>query len=168
MADWLEEGHLAWFVIDAVKLIDTSSFDDAHPDGPGRPAYEPEMLLGVPLYTYATGVRSSRVIMAACQSDLAFKVIAVNLVPDHRTIARFRADNEAAIKSVFVEVLEICRAAGLASLGRTRILELASILGQIIPLRFPPEEVNAAGSRSEWCARPTMARGCRARGSRRR
>ncbi|MHB1598681.1 MAG: transposase [Acidimicrobiales bacterium] len=121
MADWLEEGHLAWFVIDAVRLIDTSSFHDAHPEGPGRPAYDPEMLLGVLLYAYATGVRSSRAIMAACQSDLAFKVIAVNLVPDHRTIARFRADNEAAIKSVFVEVLKICRAAGLASLGQIAI-----------------------------------------------
>ena len=121
MADWLEEGHLAFFVIDAVKLIDTSRFHDAHLDGPGRPAYDPEMLLGVLLYAYATGVRSSRAIMAGCKSDLAFKVITVNLVPDHRTIARFRAENEAAITSVFVEVLKICDAAGLASLGQIAI-----------------------------------------------
>jgi len=121
MADWLEEDHLAFFVLDAVELIDTSAFHDAHPEGPGRPAYDPEMLLGLLLYAYSTGVRSSRAIMAGCKSDLAYRVIAVNLVPDHRTIARFRAENEAAIKSVFVEVLKICHAAGLASLGQIAI-----------------------------------------------
>ena len=121
MADWLEEDHLAYFVIDAVKLIDTSAFHDAHPGGPGRPAYDPEMLLGLLLYAYATGVRSSRAIMAGCRSDLAYKVIAVSLVPDHRTIAAFRAENEVAITSVFVEVLKICDAAGLASLGQIAI-----------------------------------------------
>ena len=121
MADWLEEDHLAYFVIDAVKLIDTSAFHEAHPEGPGRPAYDPEMLLGLLLYAYATGLRSSRAIMAGCRSDLAYKVIAVNLVPDHRTIARFRAENEDAIASVFVEVLKICDAAGLASLGQIAI-----------------------------------------------
>ena len=121
MADWLDEDHLAWFVIDAVRLIDTSGFHEAHPEGPGRPAYDPEIMFGILLYAYATGVRSSRAIMAACRTDLAYKVIAVNLVPDHRTVARFRADNEAAIKRVFVEVLKICKAAGLAALGQIAI-----------------------------------------------
>lgn len=73
MADWLEEDHLAYCVIDAVKLIDTSAFHDSHPGSPGRPAYDPEMLLGLLLYAYATGVRSSRAIMAGCRSDLAYK-----------------------------------------------------------------------------------------------
>jgi transposase len=121
MDEWLDEDHLAYFVIDTVKLIDTTAFHKIHPEGPGRPAYEPEMMLGLLLYAYATGVRSSRRIMAACRSDLAYKVIAVNLVPDHRTIARFRADNEEAIRSVFVEVLKLCDAAGLASLGQIAI-----------------------------------------------
>lgn len=121
MDEWLEEGHLAYFVIDTVKLINTSAFHEIHPEGPGRPAYDPEMMLGLLLYAYATGVRSSRKIMAACRSDLAYKVIAVNLVPDHRTIARFRAENEDEIKSVFVEVLNLCDAAGLASLGQIAI-----------------------------------------------
>ncbi len=121
MADWLGEDHLAWFVIDAVELIDTSAFHDIHPEGPGRAAYDPEMVLGLLLYAYATGVRSSRSIMARCESDLAYKVIAVNLVPDHRTIARFRAENEEAIKSVFSEVLKLCAAVGLCSLGEIAI-----------------------------------------------
>lgn len=121
MYEWLEEGHLAYFVIDAIKLMDTSAFDAAHPRGPGRPAYDPRMLLGLLLYGYSTGIRSSRLIERACRENLAFKVIAVNLVPDHGTIARFRAENEAAIKSVFFEVLALCHQAGLASLGQIAI-----------------------------------------------
>jgi len=39
MLDWLEEGHLAYFVIDAVELLDTSAFHQVHPnDGAGRAA----------------------------------------------------------------------------------------------------------------------------------
>ena len=42
MRDWLEEGHLAWFIIDVVAELDTSAFDAIHPnDGAGRPAYDP-------------------------------------------------------------------------------------------------------------------------------
>ena len=121
MLDWLDEGHLAFFVIDAVELFDTSPFHESHLGGPGRASYDPEMLLALLLYAYATGMRSSRAIERACRTDLAFRVIAANLVPDHATIARFRAENEAAIKGTFTEVVKLCRVAGLASLGQIAI-----------------------------------------------
>jgi len=122
MLDWLAEGHLAYFLIDAVGLLDTSAFHEAHPtEGVGRPAFDPEMMLTALLYAYATGMRSSRAIESACRSDLAFRVICVNLVPHFTTIARFRAENEAAIKAVFVEVVKLCHRAGLGSLGQIAI-----------------------------------------------
>lgn len=118
MLDWLEEDDLAFFVIDAVGLMDTSAFHDAHPnDGAGRRAYDPDMMLALFLYAYCTGMRSSRAIERACRTDLAFKVIAANKIPDHATIARFRAEHEDAIKGIFVDVLRLCAAAGMASLG---------------------------------------------------
>jgi transposase len=99
MLDRLEEGHLAYFLIDAVGLLDTSAFHEAHPtEGAGRSAYDPEMMLTALLYAYTTGMRSSRAIEAACPSDLAFRAICVNHVPHFTTIARFRAENEAAIR----------------------------------------------------------------------
>lgn len=122
MLDWLDEGHLALFVIDTVEVIDTSAFHAAHPnDGAGRPAYDPDMMLALLLHAYCIGVRSSRVIERSCRSDLTFRVICANMVPDHATIARFRADNEGAIETVFIEVLKLCDAAGLASLGQIAI-----------------------------------------------
>jgi hypothetical protein len=41
---WLLEDHLAWFVIDAFGVMDTTAFYAAYrQDGHGRAAYEPPM-----------------------------------------------------------------------------------------------------------------------------
>jgi len=122
MWDWLPEDHLALFVIDLVGLIDTGKFHELHPnDGAGRPAYHPDMMLALLLYSYCMGMRSSRQIERACHSDLAFRVICAGSLPDHTTICRFRADNEDAIIDTFIQVLKLCAAAGLASLGKIAI-----------------------------------------------
>jgi transposase len=66
VADWLPENHLVWFLLDVVSLVDTSAFDVLHPnDGVGRPAYDPQMMLGILLYAYCLGFRSSRRIEVA-------------------------------------------------------------------------------------------------------
>src|SRR5680860_1345591 len=76
MRDWLEEGHLAWFVIDVVARIHT---------------------------------------------DAAYRVICGHATPDHATIARFTVDHETAIERVFVDVLRLCREAGLATVATIAI-----------------------------------------------
>src|SRR5680860_700724 len=122
MADWLPEDHLVWFVLDVVELVDTSAFHARHPnDGVGRAAYDPEVMLALLIYAYCVGMRSSRRIATGCVTDVAFKVAAAGLCPDHRTIAAFRADHQAAIEQVFVDVLGLCAAAGLADLGPVAI-----------------------------------------------
>lgn len=118
MRDWLDEGHLAWFVIDVVSELDTGALDKRHPnDGVGRPAYDPEMMCALLLYAYSNGLRSSRRIEAACQTDAAYRVICGGLVPDHATIARFVADQEQALEGLFVSGLRLCAAAGLVDLS---------------------------------------------------
>jgi hypothetical protein len=49
--------------------------------------------------------------------DVAFRVITANQVPDHATIARFRARHELALSGLFAQVLGLCARAGLISLG---------------------------------------------------
>src|SRR5205085_5148804 len=72
-------------------------------------------------YAYANGVRSSRQIQRLCSSDVAYRVICADRRPDHATIARFRADHQEAFKQVFADILRLCAAAGLASLGTVAI-----------------------------------------------
>ena len=122
IGDWLPESHLVWFVLDVVSIVDTSAFHARHPnDGVGRPAYDPEMMLGLLIYAYCIGLRSSRRIEAACRTDLAFRAVTVQLVPSHFAIARFRVDHETAIENVFIDVLRLCAKAGLADLGTIAI-----------------------------------------------
>ena len=49
--------------------------------------------------------------------DVAFRVITANQVPDHATIARFRARHEEALAELFGQVPRLCARAGLLSLG---------------------------------------------------
>jgi transposase len=118
LRDWLPEGHLAWFVLDVVDQLDLEPFLRAYrADGHGHPAYHPKLLLGVLLYGYAIGVRSSRQIQRRCTEDLAFRVLAGNQLPDHVTIARFRVRHEQALAGFLVASLRLCAAAGMIKLG---------------------------------------------------
>src|SRR5919197_3982828 len=118
LRDWLPDGHLAWFVLDLVDQLDLEPFYRAHrDDGHGHPTYDPKTLLSVLLYGYAIGVRSSRQIERRLTEDIAFRVLAANQVPDHVTIARFRARHEAALAGFPVESLKLCAAAGMVQVG---------------------------------------------------
>jgi transposase len=116
--DWLPDGHLAWFVLDAVAGMDLDEFYSAYrEDGIGRRAYDPAMMVALLLYSYARGVRSARKIERACEEDVAFKTIAMMETPDHATIARFVARHEAALGELFGQVLRLCGEAGLVRPG---------------------------------------------------
>jgi transposase len=118
LRDWLPQGHLAWFVLDVVDQLDLQPFYLAHrDDGHGHPAYDPKTLLGVLLYGYCLGVRSSRQLERRCQEDIACRVLAANQTPDHVTIARFRVRHEQALAGFLVESLKLCAAAGMVRVG---------------------------------------------------
>jgi transposase len=118
LRDWLPDDHLAWFVLDVVDQLDLAAFLRAYrADGHGHPAYDPKTLLGVLLYAYATGMRSSRQIERRCHEDLGFRVLAGNQTPDHVTIARFRVRHQQALAGFLVESLRLCAAAGMVQVG---------------------------------------------------
>jgi transposase len=63
-----------WTVLDAVAELDLSAFyADYRADGHGRPACEPSMMVGLLLYAYARGNRSSRGIERACIENVAYR-----------------------------------------------------------------------------------------------
>jgi transposase len=118
LADWVDEDHLVWTVLEAVKRMDLTGFYGAYrANGQGRAAYDPEMMVGLLLYSYARANRSSRGIERACREDVTYKLITAMRTPDHSTIAEFRRRHEVAIGELFVEVLALCQEAGLVSVG---------------------------------------------------
>lgn len=122
MREWLPDDHLAWLVLDIVAQLDRSTLHARHPNaGAGRSAYDPDMLLALLIYAYAHGVRSSRQIQQRCVTDVAFRVLCAQDVPDHTTIARFRAEHQEAFAGLFTQVLQVAAAAGLARFGTVAI-----------------------------------------------
>lgn len=122
LKDWLPEGHLAWFVLDAVEQIDLSEFYKKYrTDGVGNSAFHPSMMVALLMYSYCTGERSSRKIETRCQTDVAYKVVTANQYPDHTTISRFRKDNQLHLKKLFLEILRLCAESGLVKLGKVSL-----------------------------------------------
>lgn len=118
MRDWLAADHLVWFVLDTVAALDLAGFRARYRlGGAGRAAYHPAMMLGLLIYAYAVGQRSSRQIERLCQVDVGFRVACANDAPDHATIARFRGEHEQAIAELFEQVLTLCARAGMGRLG---------------------------------------------------
>ncbi len=118
LQEWLPDGHLAWFILEAVEVIDLSRFYLKYrADGWGRAAYDPQMMVSLLLYAYCLGVRSSRQIERGSEVDVAFRVITGNLKPDYSTICRFRSENEEDMGRLFTEVLRLCAEAGLVKAG---------------------------------------------------
>ena len=117
LRDWLPSGHRVWFILDVVDTLDLSALHKVSKlGGVGRAGYDPQVLLGVMFYAYMHGLLSSRGIEKACGEDVAYMVACGRDVPDHTVIARFRQRHEAAIKDLFVQVLELCVRAGLGRL----------------------------------------------------
>ena len=118
LMDWLPEEHFVWTVLGAVEQMDLAAFYGPYrANGQGRAAYDPQLMLTLLLYAYATGVSSSRQIERCGEVDVAFKMITAMQVPDHSTIAEFRRRHQDAIADVFVQVLALCAEAGLVRVG---------------------------------------------------
>jgi transposase len=118
MADWLAGDHLVWFVLDVVEQLDTSALHRCRrTGGVGRAGYDPDMLLALMIYAYATGQRSSRRIEQLCVDHVAYRVLCAQDPPDHTTIARFRAAHDEMFTDVFAQVLRLCAQAGMVRVG---------------------------------------------------
>jgi transposase len=116
LRDVLPVGHLARFVVDLVAELDLTSIYARYAPR-GGVAYAPEILLGLLLYGYVTGVFSSRKIERATYDSVAFRFIAGNLHPDHDTLANFRKTFLPELEKLFVDVLLVAQGAGLLKLG---------------------------------------------------
>ncbi len=74
LRDWVAGNHLAHFIMDAVGELDLSSAQ-VNERGTGSQQYPPATLLGLLLYSYATGVFSSRQIERATHENVAARLL---------------------------------------------------------------------------------------------
>jgi transposase len=123
LREWLPEDDFAWFISDAVEQLDLSDIVRSYEggDGRGQPPYHPVMMVKLLLYAYCVGQPSSRRIEQATHRDIAFRVLAGDQHPDHDSLAEFRKRHLERLAELFTQVLRLCQAAGLVTLGHVAV-----------------------------------------------
>jgi transposase len=120
--DWLPEDDLVYFVLDVVRQLDLTAITDYYERSDrGYPPYHPRMMATLLLYSYCNGVFSSRRMQQRGVRDAACRVIVGADVPDFRTISDFRKIHLEALSGLFLQVLGLCREAGLVKLGHVSL-----------------------------------------------
>jgi transposase len=122
MRDWLPDDHLVYFLLDVVRELDLSAiYATYNGTKGGQPPFDPRMMVGLLLYAYCVGTASSRKIEQATYEEVPFRVLTADQHPDHDTIAEFRRRHLLALSALFLQVLRLCREAGLVRLGHVAL-----------------------------------------------
>jgi transposase/signal recognition particle subunit SEC65 len=118
LREWLPGNHLAYFISDVVDELSLDGIMKAYSNNDrGQPPYHPAMMVKVLFYAYCVGMPSSRKIEQKTYEDIALRFLSAGHHPDHDTIASFRRTHLDAIKDLFLQVLVLCREAGLVRAG---------------------------------------------------
>ena len=150
---------MAHFVRDTVREeLDLRAILSTYTEDRGYPPYHPSMMVALLLYSYSRGVYSSRRIAQACEERVDFMAVTAMNRPDFRTIATFRRRHLKALGDLFVQVLKLCKAAGLVKLGHvaldgTKVQANASVHKAMSYGRMREAEKKLAGEVSAWFAR---------------
>jgi len=120
LRDWVPASHLAHFILDAVEGMDLRRVK-VNQRGTGDAQYPPRMMLGLLLYSYATGVFSSRRIEQASYDSVPVRLICGDTHPDHDTVCTFRRDNQALLQETFVRVLELAQELKFLQVGQITV-----------------------------------------------
>jgi transposase len=102
--------------------LDLSAFHARYGgDGRRNQLFDPAMMVKVLVYGYATGVVSSRQIARRLVEDVAFRVLAAENTPAHRTLREFRQLHGTELTQLFMQLVRVAAEAGLVKLGRLGI-----------------------------------------------
>ena len=83
------------------------------PETTGRPAYHPATMLKIYVYGYINQVQSSRRLERETARNVEMMWLTGRLTPDFKTIADFRKNNGAAIRSACRQFVALCRGLNL-------------------------------------------------------
>jgi transposase len=121
--DFVPAGHPAHLVRELVRReLDLSAiFEPYEREERGQPPYHPAMMVALLLYAYTQGVYASRRIARGCEERLDIMAVTGMQRPDFRTISDFRKRHLEALAALFVQVLWLCRQAGLVRLGHVAL-----------------------------------------------
>lgn len=113
--------HPARYVAAFVDALDRAAWGElgVASDGAvrGAPAYHPRVLLGVWLYGFMSGTRSSRGLERACRDQVPYLWLTGWQRPDHNTLWRFYEAHRQAMRRLLTRTVRVAVEAGLVDLA---------------------------------------------------
>ena len=113
---WVPADHLVHFLMDAVGELDLRGAK-VNERGTGDAQYPPCLMLGLLIYSYATGVFSSRQIERSTYENVAARLLCADTHPDHDTLCEFRRANHGLLTRSFAQVIEMSARCGVLKVG---------------------------------------------------
>jgi transposase len=162
--DFVPAGHPAHLVRELVREeLDLAAILEPYErQERGQPPYHPGMMVALLLYAYTQGVYASRRIAKTCEERLDVMAVTGMQRPDFRTISDFRKRHLEALSGLFVQVLRLCRKAGLVKLGHvaldgTKLAANASRHKAMSYGRMQRAEAELAAEVADWLAQAEAA-----------
>jgi transposase len=156
--DYVPKEHPARFILAVVReSLDLGEIEASYNSHLGQPPFHPTMMTALLLNGYVSGIYSSRRIAKACTERADFMMIVAGDRPDFRTVSDFRKRHLKALAQLFVQVLKLCEAAGLAKLGHvafdgTKIKANASKHKAMSYARMKQREAELQAEVDRWLA----------------
>jgi transposase len=113
--------HRARTIVAAVERFDLSAFYagiEAREAEPGRPPFDPKVLLALWLYATSEAVGSARHLSRLCERDHAYMWICGGLRPNYHTLADFRGAHDDKLDMLLTQMLAALMTAGAVKLRR--------------------------------------------------
>jgi transposase len=120
LRDWVPADHLVHFILDAVDALDLRQVK-VNTRGTGSAQYPPHLLLGLLIYSYATGTFGSRRIEQSTHDSVPVRLLTADTHPDHDTLCTFRRENQALLTESFVKVLQLAQQLKLLKFGQLTV-----------------------------------------------
>jgi transposase len=120
LRDWVPADHLVHFILDAVDALDLRQVK-VNTRGPGSEQYPPHLLLGLLIYSYATGIFGSRRIEQSTYDSVPVRLLTADTHPDHDTLCTFRRENQALLTESFVQVLQLAQQLKVLKVGQLTV-----------------------------------------------
>ena len=113
--DYISGDNPVRFIDEFVRSLDLEKlgFKRAAANELGRPGYDPGDMLRLYLYGYTNRIRSSRLLERETKRNVEVMWLLGKLSPDHKTIARFRAENPKGLRGVWREFTLLCKGLNL-------------------------------------------------------
>jgi transposase len=117
LAELIPADDPVFFLREVIERLDLEPFHRSYRAERGRPPYHPALMVGLYLYGAMRRTYSSRRLAELCRRDVGCMYLVGRATPDYHTVGEFRQRFTNELAGLFLQVLVLCREAGLVRLG---------------------------------------------------